>query len=191
LGLAAVGLLLLPVVRRLRVTYRQAPLSPAAAWVLAGGFAIQSFHMLEHGVQVYQVYVAEAQERHGLLGAAVDFEWMHYGFNLSVLAFLAWAFVLLRGRMGTVPGAALLASIAVQGYHMAEHTAKVIQYVTQGVQPAPGLLGGKLGLVWFHYGINLAVYAGTAVAFAAAALTLLRGRVREPAPTLLAPPVPG
>jgi nitrous oxidase accessory protein NosD len=155
-------------------------LPDGAIGVLAAGLVVQSFHMLEHVVQVYQVYVADAEIRSGVLGRRADTEWVHFVYNLAVLALMAWATALLLRRRGgrRAPAAGalgsaiawLLAATLVQAYHFAEHTAKIVQHVAQGVDPAPGLIGARLGLVWFHFGINLAVYAG----FALAVVPLLR-----------------
>jgi hypothetical protein len=47
----------------------------------------------------------------------------------------------------------------VQGYHVLEHTAKLAQHIATGAKVNPGLLGGHVDLVWFHFAINLTVYA--------------------------------
>lgn len=147
------------------------PPSHSAGLFLLTGLGIQSFHMLEHGVQVFQVYVAHSERRSGILGSFVDTEWVHFTYNLTVLGFLllAWALVGREGGRPSVPARAmgrtaplLLAAIVIQGYHLAEHVAKVVQHVSTGIDPAPGIVGGDLGLVWFHFGINLAVYAAMA-----------------------------
>ncbi|HXF57559.1 MAG TPA: right-handed parallel beta-helix repeat-containing protein [Actinomycetota bacterium] len=141
--------------------------------LLGAGFAVQSFHMVEHVVQVVQVYVLQAEQRSGLLGETVDTEWLHLAFNLVLLGFLVWATALFLRHLPAALLARpsglsfLLAAVAVQSYHLAEHVAKVAQHVTSGVRTAPGLLGDNLGLVWFHFGINLAVWVGTAVTLAA------------------------
>lgn len=55
------------------------------------------------------------------------------------------------------------------------------QHLSLGVQTAPGLVGAELGLVWFHFGINLAVYAGMMIGLAKARFlqTPLLDRVPE------------
>lgn len=147
--------------------------------VLLGGLAVQTFHMAEHAIQVVQVYVLDSQHRSGLLGSVVDTEWVHFAYNVAVFGFLAAVWVLGRPRgPAALPrsGASwALAALLVQAYHLVEHTAKVVQHLASGADPAPGLLGGALGLVWFHFGINLAVY----VAMAIPVVALLR---RRPAP---------
>lgn len=138
--------------------------------VLIGGLAVQSFHMLEHAVQVYQVYVADAERRSGLLGAVADTEWVHFVYNVAVMVFLALVFRIVWSGAGgwraivAGAGAFLAAATLVQGYHVVEHVTKMVQHILWGFDPAPGLVGGRLGLVWFHFGINLAVYAGFAIA---------------------------
>ena len=156
-------------------------ISARAGGVLLAGFVVQSFHMLEHGVQVFQVYVADAEHRSGLAGSVADTEWVHFLYNSAVLAFLLWAWRTLareaareggwRASSTFLPAAAL-----IQVFHQVEHTAKLIQHLATGVDPAPGLVGHVAGLVWFHYAINLAVYAGLAIALAPRVKELLRVR---------------
>jgi parallel beta-helix repeat protein len=172
---------------------RRRPLSRAVVGALAVGFAIQAFHMVEHVVQVWQVEVAQAEHRSGLLGRGVDVEWAHLVLNLAVLAFLAAVWSTGRSlRLLAGSGAAwLAAALVVQGYHVVEHVAKVVQHTTQGLRVAPGLLGGHLGLVWFHFAVNLAVLVGTAVAMVAmarAARRRLPAAATEPAGEAQAPP---
>lgn len=140
--------------------------------ILLVGFAVQSFHMLEHGVQVWQVYVADAEVRTGIAGSVADAEWVHFTYNIAVLFFMLWAWRAIRpgGALGRLAGgtaAWFLAATVVQTYHFAEHTAKIVQHVRLGIDPAPGIIGGAAGLVWFHFAINLAVYAGLAVTMGA------------------------
>ncbi len=99
------------------------------------------------------------------------------------MAFLVWAWRFVRPggplaeRVGS--GAAFLGAAAlIQAYHLAEHTAKIVQHLGSGLDPAPGLLGATAGLVWFHYGINLAVYAGLAIPLVVLAYRGLLARLR-------------
>ncbi|HEX6261587.1 MAG TPA: right-handed parallel beta-helix repeat-containing protein [Actinomycetota bacterium] len=182
LALAALALArwaVTPWVRRWR--RRARPIDPGKALpILVGGFAVQSFHMLEHVVQVYQVHVIDAEIRSGLAGQKIDTEWVHFVYNLAVLAFIVWVWRLVRpgaplaGGVGKSAGF-LLAAFAVQGYHMAEHTAKLVQHLSLGIDPAPGIIGGAAGLVWFHFGINLTVYVGMAIPVVSAIRTAYGG----------------
>ena len=194
LGLVAVRGALHPAFRRAGRRGTAGGLPRAAPAILAAGFAVQTFHMLEHGVQIFQIHVADAQVRSGLAGARVDTEWVHFAYNAAVLGFLVWASRLLRpGRRLGVPSMDrtlpfLWAATLVQAYHLAEHVAKVAQHLNTGVDPAPGLLGDDIGLVWFHFGINLAVYAGMAAALVPVLAHELRRARRLPAraPALVA-----
>lgn len=177
-GLFVVARLMRPVAGRIRP--RAGPLAPAAAATVAAGALVQVFHMAEHGIQVAQVYVAQAEVRSGLVGRHFDVEWMHLAFNVAVLAFLAAMTVMLWGRTGIFAGAMMLAAMTIEAYHVVEHVVKITQHLDTGVTPAPGLLGAHAGLIWFHYGINLAVTAGMLVAAAAG---MRRGRTLRRSPT--------
>lgn len=161
-GLAVLRATLTPVARRM--PRRRGRATALASAALLGAVAVQTFHTFEHAVQVWQVYAADAEVRSGLVGQAVDTEWLHLGFNAAVLGLIALAWTLPR------VSAWLLAATVAQGVHVAEHVARVIQYLDVGVHPAPGLLGGRLGLVWFHFAINVAVLAGAALAVRGAGL---------------------
>jgi len=171
-GLASVRLAVEPWNRRVRRRRAQtlaARTGPDPTTVLLAGFAVQSFHMLEHLVQVVQVYVFDGEQRSGLAGAVIDTEWVHFVYNVAVMAFMVWAWRRLRPEIDRLPARIarwwpwFVAGTLIQGYHLMEHTAKLVQHLAIGVDPAPGLIGGRLGLVWFHFGINLAVYAGLAL----------------------------
>jgi hypothetical protein len=180
LSLAGVGLVRLGAGRWLRGRRRPASggeITTGAVAVLTGGFLVQSFHMLEHVVQVVQAQVLEAEIRSGLLGRLVDTEWVHFAYNAAVLGFLVWAWRLLRSEgplaaVGAGGVAWMAAAIVVQSYHMLEHGAKIVQHLSTGVDPAPGLVGGEVGLVWFHFGINLAVYAAMTIPLIRALATM-------------------
>lgn len=167
-ALALVRVAVEPVSRALRRRARRESDAQRVLLVLAAGLAVQSFHLLEHAVQVFQVHVADAPERAGLLGSFLDVEWVHLVYNSAVLFFLAWLVVaLVRVRPGLTNGLGFaLATVFVQGYHMSEHIAKFTQHLRTGIDPAPGLFGAGPGLVWFHFGINFAVWAGQFIVLA-------------------------
>jgi hypothetical protein len=152
-----------------------AAVGAGAALVLVG-VVVQSFHMLEHVVQLSRVFADGVPSRGSLVGSLADTEWVHLVYNGAVLAGLG--FVLHLRRHGWDPGGAnvvgdrLVASVAlVQGYHFVEHAVKVFQHVTTGAKVNPGILGHEINLVLLHFGINAAVYLG----FVAAAGAYLRG----------------
>lgn len=168
-GLALVRMLVVPILRRAPtrpVVERERPLAAAA---LLGGFLVQTFHMVEHGVQLWQIHAADAEIRAGLLGQDFNTEWLHWFFNVGILALLVLFWRHARASGGSFrragKGAAWLAAAGIaQSYHVLEHSAKLTQHLVTDVRTAPGIIGDDLGLVWFHYAINLAVYVGTAVA---------------------------
>jgi hypothetical protein len=57
--------------------------------ILVLAVAVQSFHMLEHIVQVIQKFVLQYPVAHGVLGASLDFEPVHFTFNVVYLALIA------------------------------------------------------------------------------------------------------
>ncbi|MDX1621430.1 MAG: right-handed parallel beta-helix repeat-containing protein [Nitriliruptorales bacterium] len=150
--------------------------------LVVAGFAVQSFHMLEHLVQVIQVEVIDAEIRAGLLGQQFNTEWLHFVYNVAVLAFLVAIWRVGRGSTRSLSGASTAAAwfgagIVAQIYHTFEHTVKIVQRIATGVDPAPGLFGDDLGLVWFHFAINLVVHLGATVGVVA--IVLERRRERE------------
>jgi hypothetical protein len=181
LGMLAAAAAARPLVHRRRRSGAGIP--SRAVTILIFGLGVQSFHMLEHVAQVVQRNVLESEHHTGLLGSAFDSEWVHFVYNLAVLVFLVWA---LRVVWGSAPSstaqgalAFLVADVGLQTYHMVEHSVRIVQHITQGVTPAPGILGQLVDLIWLHYGLNLAVYSG----FVAALVLLLWSR----APVLVEP----
>jgi hypothetical protein len=166
--------------RRAAVAPQPPPAQAGAIAILLYGFAVQSFHMLEHVVQVVQVHALDAEHRAGLLGRWIDVEWVHFVYNLTVLAFVWWTWRLVRpggaehARLGT-SAPWVLTGLSIQGYHVVEHTAKMVQHLALGIRTAPGIFGDEIGLVWFHFAINLAVY----VAMAVPVWVLVRSSLRE------------
>lgn len=132
------------------------------------GVGVQTFHMLEHGLQVYRVHFDGVPSRGGIVGPGVEAEWIHFTYNLLVLSTLVlvasarrqgWNGAAHRRADGLLAGAVVL-----QGYHVVEHGVKVVQHVASGAKVNPGIAGQWIDLVWLHFGINLAVYIGFAAA---------------------------
>jgi hypothetical protein len=190
--LVALRVLLAPLttwLRRRHASRRAARIDPSLGWWALGVvIAVQGFHVIEHAVQVFQVYVADAEQRSGLVGQHVDTEWLHFAFNVTVLGGIAVVLWLARGDLLNRTDHALtwlLAGTAVQVWHVTEHVARVIQYVRTGLSPAPGIIGDDFGLIWFHFGINVPVIVGLAMATLVITRSVLQTRVtpassREP-----------
>jgi hypothetical protein len=153
---------------------RPADYARAATAVLLVGLGVQTFHMAEHFLQVYRVHFDGVPSRGGIVGPVVEAELIHFIYNAAVIA--AVVFLLLARRRGWQPAGRrrsvgdelLLVALAVQSYHVVEHTVKVFQHVTTGAKVNPGILGGMFELVWLHFAINLTVYLaylGASVAY--------------------------
>jgi len=134
--------------------------------VCIGSLAVQSFHMLEHVVQVLQKFVWNVPA-HGLLGEAFDREWVHMAYNgtlealflVMLVGYGLWSRDALRAFPGGRPWGlyTFWALIGFQGYHTAEHVVKMYQYLATGVSDTPGLLGQIFPTILVHFAFNVIV----------------------------------
>ena len=139
-------------------------------WMFVATVAIQTLHMAEHIAQVYQKFVLDYSYAHGLIGA-LDLEQIHFTFNLMYLAALIFVtlgwlnFGKRMCRQEKMLGALLVGTVLLQGYHMIEHSARLVQFFNTGLQGTPGLVGGHFDGVIFHALMNTAVYIPAVVVF--------------------------
>jgi hypothetical protein len=102
----------------------------------------QGGHVVEHLAQMVQIHVLHLARghTHGIFGA-LDIEWVHFIWNTWILV----AVVLLIRRFRRNPW--LWASLAIAGWHEAEHVVILAKYLATGQQGTPGLLatGGAIG----------------------------------------------
>jgi hypothetical protein len=102
----------------------------------------QGGHVIEHLAQMVQIHVLHLGRghTHGIFGA-LDIEWVHFIWNTWILV----AIVLLVRRFRRNPW--LWASLAIAGWHEAEHAVILAKYLATGQQGTPGLLatGGAIG----------------------------------------------
>lgn len=127
------------------------------AQIFAAALALQLFHQLEHFVQVAQAKFLGIKPAHGILGSWVDLEWVHFVYNngLYVLLVLATLAVLRDRRVRPPVGWLWLGAVlAIQTYHSFEHIVKITQHLQTGADPAPGILGFVIDLVWLHFIFN-------------------------------------
>ncbi len=134
--------------------------------VCLGSLLVQSFHMVEHVAQILQKFVYHLPA-HGLLGEALDREWVHMAYNgtleATLLATLLGYGLWSRSALAAFPRGrtwglyAFWSVVAFQGYHVVEHVVKMYQYITTGRPDTPGFLGQILPIIWVHFTINLAV----------------------------------
>lgn len=160
------------------------PMTAGLLLVFLAVLGVQSFHMVEHWLQVYRVHVDLIPSRGGLIGPAVTSEWVHLAYNGALVLLLALTFN--EVRRSSMGGSArwLGAALLVQGWHSIEHVAKITQHLMTGYPANPGLLGSFTDLVWFHFTINLTVYG-----LCVAAAILWLGHV-QPLKRTVAEPVP-
>ena len=133
---------------------------------------IQTLHMVEHVAQVFQKFVLDYSYAHGLIGS-LDLEQVHFTFNLMYLGALIYVTLgwlnfgsrVCRYGQEKMLGALLIATVVVQGYHMVEHSARLVQFLNTGLQGTPGLLGGHFDGVVFHAAMNTVVYLPAVVVF--------------------------
>lgn len=161
-----------------------------ARWIVPVGVAgllVQTFHMVEHGLQVFRVRFDGLPSRGGLVGPAVEAEWVHFIYNALVLAGIV-AVVIARRHGWKPPGKLflgdtfLIVALAIQGYHMVEHSTKLAQHIAGGAKVNPGITGNFVDLVLLHFGINLAVYLACVAVAACYALAGRSKRAAAPAP---------
>ena len=132
------------------------------AWAI---ILVQGAHVLEHVAQTSQVFVfgLPRPHAHGLLGAVLDLESVHFAYNTVFLLGLACFWRLggsalhdeSRGRVWSL----FVAGVTLQGYHEVEHIVKMYQHLVFGQTPAPGILGNLVDLVVLHLAFNLIVFA--------------------------------
>lgn len=132
---------------------------------------VMAGHEAEHVAQLVQKRTLGAtcpNDCRGLLGFAFDIEWVHFAYNASILAALVAVYAwgrLWRGPR-TAAWAALSAGIAIQGYHVVEHTEKLLQWLANGHRsPTPGILGNHAPLVELHFALNTLVFALVVVGY--------------------------
>jgi len=120
--------------------------------------AVMLAHELEHLIQVGQKEVVGAtcpNDCRGALGFIFDIEWVHFAYNVSIFVAVGALIAFFRLREPF-----LLGGLALQGYHVVEHSLKLEQWLTNGHRsPTPGILGEHFSLVELHFVLNTAVFA--------------------------------
>jgi Right handed beta helix region len=167
-------------VRFSRATIGRPRMDAAMAGALVVGLGVQTFHMIEHSLQVFRVHVDHVPSRGGIVGPSVDAEWIHLTYNSIVFIALLVVAAILHSRERDVRWTFVGGAIVIQGYHVLEHVVKTSQHILTGAKVNPGIIGGNFNLVWFHFTINLAVYVLCVAAAVAWVVAARRGR--EPAP---------
>ena len=146
-------------------------MSKLVAYLFAGALLYQTFHWIEHGVQMYQHVLLSwpAAHSHGIL-FFLDFEWNHFVFNTGYLIVLIIVLYLLHRSFpsdSAKDSARIFLWIGVflQGYHEIEHVIKIWQHITTSCEPCPGILGNFFDGVYVHFIFNTVVLILPAITF--------------------------
>jgi hypothetical protein len=136
--------------------------------ILTVAIAVQSFHMLEHIAQVVQKFVLQLPVAHGLLGASLDFEPVHFAFNVLYLALVAAVWISFRKtpirKMNLIYGLVTFV-LVFQSWHFIEHAVKLEQHFVKGCVSCPGILGYYFDPILLHFTYNTIVYVPLIVIF--------------------------
>lgn len=141
--------------------------------------AIQGVHVVEHIVQLVQVYVFDvpSERAFGLLGYVFNFsgtaEWMHLVFNLAYLVSLYVLVVAVYELFvaGTVPRWAyrtfLIGGVGLESWHMTEHFVIIYHVLRNDGCPCPGIGDRALNVsdIQLHFVYNTITYAAVVVPF--------------------------
>ena len=155
-----------------------ASLSPTAFWFMTAVVAIQGGHVVEHVIQLFQVFAfgVPEQDALGLLGYVLQFngteEWLHLGYNtFYLLALYALILPLWRITPEVLPTWAFWffigASVWVETWHMVEHGVIISNVIANRGCPCPGIGDAALGLsdTILHFFYNGLAYAGVVYAY--------------------------
>jgi hypothetical protein len=164
---------------------RDSALGTGAFYFMTAVVAIQGGHVVEHIIQVVQVFVLGVPENDalGLLGYVLQFngteEWLHLGYNsLYLLALYALIVPLWRITPAVLSLGGfyffIAASVWVETWHMVEHGVIISNVIANSGCPCPGIGDAALGLsdTVLHFFYNAIAYAGLVYAY----LVVLRDR---------------
>lgn len=139
---------------------------------------IQGIHVIEHLIQLFQVYALGVPDDDalGLLGTFFEFqgteEWLHLVFNLSYALALWLLLWLLRPYLHCmVPTWAFVGfagfAVGLESWHVVEHMVIISNVVRNDGCPCPGIGDRTLGVTdtVLHFGYNAVAYAATLAPF--------------------------
>jgi hypothetical protein len=168
-------------VRTHRATPRQLSASPRFYPFFVGVMAVQGVHVVEHVMQLVQVYAFDvpSERAFGVLGYVFNVmgtaEWMHLVFNaaylLSLYVILLAAHELLaRGDISRrVFAAFAVLGAGLETWHMTEHAVIISNVVRNNGCPCPGIGDQALNVsdVQLHFVYNALTYGATVGLFVA------------------------
>jgi hypothetical protein len=146
--------------------------------LFAGVVLVQGVHVVEHIIQLIQVFVygVPDDDALGLLGEVFAFqgteEWLHLGFNVAYLAALYLLLIpLWRMAPDRLPAWALWSfviwSVGLESWHVVEHVVIITNVIRNHGCPCPGIGDRALGITdtVLHFGYNAVAFAGLLVPF--------------------------
>jgi hypothetical protein len=138
---------------------------------------IQGIHVVEHIIQLIQVYVLGIPDERafGILGYVFQLqgteEWLHLVFNVSYLLALLLLVAPLRRLVPqtVVPWAfyTFLFAVSLEGWHNVEHIVIISNVIANNGCPCPGIVDAAIGVsdTVLHFFYNLFAYSATLPAF--------------------------
>ena len=140
--------------------------------------AIQGAHVVEHIIQLIQVYILGIPDdvAFGLLGYVFQFqgteEWLHLVFNLTfLLSLYALIPIIRRETPWPIPTSAFLlfltTSVGLETWHVVEHIVIISNVLANNGCPCPGIVDSATGLTdtILHFVYNTIAYSGVGVAY--------------------------
>ena len=150
----------------------------ASVPLLTGVVIVQGIHVVEHVIQLFQVFVLGIADDDalGLLGYVFQFqrteEWLHLIFNATYLLALYLLVVPLRRRVPhPVPLWAftmfLAGAVGLESWHMVEHVVIIANVIANNGCPCPGIGDAALGITdtVLHFYYNAITYLALLVPF--------------------------
>jgi hypothetical protein len=142
--------------------------------LFVGVVVVQSVHVVEHVIQLAQVYLfgVPDDDAFGLLGYVFAFqgteEWLHLAFNATYLLALYLLFFQLRWLVPRlVPYWAFFAfaagAVGLETWHVVEHAVIIVHVIQNGGCPCPGIGDAALGVTdtVLHFYYNVLAYGAT------------------------------
>jgi hypothetical protein len=139
---------------------------------------IQGVHVVEHVIQLAQVYLfgVADDDALGLLGYVFEFqgteEWLHLVFNATYLLALYALVLPMRGHVpSTIPlwafAVFLAGALGLESWHVVEHSVIIANVVKNSGCPCPGIGDVALGVTdtQLHFVYNAVAYAATVTPF--------------------------
>lgn len=136
--------------------------------ILIIAILVQSFHMIEHVAQLIQKFVLNSSSAHGILGASLDLEPIHFVYNLiylslTVLLFLGFKNTSIKNMKFTY--GLIVFVLVFQSWHFIEHVVKLDQHFVEGCLSCPGILGNYYDLIILHFIYNTIAFVPLVIVY--------------------------